>query len=34
MGNLNDVVFCSQELMEMFAKLNGRTLNPVFVDYR
>jgi len=27
-------VFCSQELMEMFAKLNGRTLNPVFVDYR
>ena len=22
------------ELMEMFAKLNGRTLNPVFVDYR
>ena len=22
------------ELMENFAKLNGRTLNPVFVDYR
>jgi|TARA_B110000483_G_scaffold190468_1_gene226086 hypothetical protein len=34
MGNLTDDMLFLQELMEMFAKLNGRTLNPVFVDYR